>query len=91
MRDLSTVERSIRGRPIATLAELQLYAYEVPEDDEPPELITRLIAGDDVDPGDLYRELASEGRAAVANSDSALELVETLLRRLRAGFAHEIT
>lgn len=90
MRDLSTIKRSIRGHVIATLAELQTYAYEVPEDKSPPALMTRFTAGEEVDPSEFYEALDGEGRAAAGDSDAALEIVETLKARLRAAFPDEV-
>ena len=90
MKDVSKIHRSIRGRPIATLAELQLYAYEVPEDRVPPQVFTRLTAGEDVDPAELYQALENEGRIAAGDSDAALEIVETLKRRLTDAFPDEV-
>ncbi|HEX7145286.1 MAG TPA: hypothetical protein VF225_08250 [Gaiellaceae bacterium] len=90
MRDLSAIDRTIRGTPIATLAELQTYAYEVPEDKAPPALFSRLTAGEEVEPGELFTSLDTEGRVAAGDSDAALEIIETIKRRLRAAFPDEV-
>lgn len=89
MRDLSKIDLAIRGVPIATLEEIRTYAYEVPEHLSPPAIMTRFTAGEDVDPGDLYRALEGEGRVAAGDSDAALEILETLKARLRAAFPEE--
>lgn len=86
MRDLSRILRTVRGHPIASMAELQLYAYEVPEGSLPPPIMSRLTAGEDVDPRELYLALEGEARATVAHSDAALEVVEAIRQRLTAVF-----
>lgn len=86
MPNLNTTTRSIEGHEIATLAELQSYAYEVPEDKVPPASITRLTGGLDVDPIALYKDLNGVGREVVSHSDRALEIVNRILTRLRGSF-----
>lgn len=90
MRDLSAIDRTIRGTPIASLAELQAYAYEVPEDKAPPALLSRFTAGAEVDPGELFATLDAEGRIAAGDSDAAVEIVETIKRRLRTAFPDDL-
>jgi len=86
VRDLSEIERVIDGQAIATLAELQALSYEVPEDKVLPAVLTRFTSGAEVAPGELYRALDGEARDAVGDSDAGQELLEMLLRRLRAAF-----
>lgn len=91
MRDLTLETRSIRGKVIANLAELQAFAYEVPEGEVPPSALTRLAAGMDLDPDELYRALETEGARAAGDSDSALVFIETLKARLRKAFPDELS
>lgn len=86
MEDLSKIELFVGGRPIATMAEMQTYAYAVPEDQVGPAIITRFIAGEDVDVGELYRALVGDGRECVADDSAALEVIYTVAERLRSKF-----
>lgn len=86
----SEIVRELRGRPIATLAELGAYANEVPEALSPPPLFTRFTGGEEVDPSALYLELDSEGRRAAGDSDAALEMIEVFKGRLREAFPDEL-
>ena len=89
MEDLSKIELLVSGRPIATMAEMQTYAYAVPEDQVGPAIITRFIAGEAIDPGELHEALVGDGLAAVAGDDAALEVVQTVADRLRKAFPIE--
>jgi hypothetical protein len=90
MRDLSAIERTIRGKPIASLAELQAYTYEIPEGQAPPQLLNRFVAGEEVDPAELFAALDTEGRSAAGDSDAALEIIETIKRRLSTTFPNDV-
>lgn len=90
MRDLSAIERTIRGKPIASLAVLQTYMYEVPEDQAPPPVLSRFAAGEEVDPAELFTAVDTEGRSAAGDSDAALEIIETIKRRLIRTFPDEV-
>ena len=89
MEDLSKIELFVRGRPIATMEEMQAYAYAVPEDQTGPAIVTGFICGDDVDPGQLHRALVCEARSVVAENDGALEIILTVAGRLRKAFPNE--
>jgi len=89
MEDLAKIELFVGGIPIATMAEMQTYAYAVPEDQVGSAIITRFIAGEDVDPGQLQRALDGDARAAVAGDDAALEVIQTVAERLRKAFPTE--
>ena len=89
MEDLAKIELFVGGRPIATMAEMQTYAYAVPEDQVGPAIITRFVAGQEVNPGELHRALVGEGHAAVADDPAALEVVKAVADRLRKAFPTE--
>lgn len=77
---------TIRGDRIAWLDELAPYSYAIPEAKNPPEVFTRFVSGQEVDPRDLYAALDKEGRAAVIDDPEAVSIVEVLLARLDAAF-----
>ena len=91
MEDLAKIELVVGGRPVATLAEMQTYAYAVPEDQVAPAILTRFIAGEVVEPGELYRALIGDARASVASDPAGLEIINMVAERLRKAFPAETT
>lgn len=86
MKEVSEIKRSVGGHEIATLAEIQSLAYEVPEDAIPPASFTAFAAGKEVEPETLYEDLSGPFRQSLAANDRASQTIETLLYRLRRAF-----
>ena len=85
MKDLGQIKLCTGGQPVA-MAEMQTYVDGIPENKGVPAMIIRLIGGEDVDPGELYRALIGEARECVAGSSAAFEVTNTVAERLRRAF-----
>jgi hypothetical protein len=89
VRDLSQIFNNVRGVPVASLAELQRFAYAVPEDLLPPSVLTRFAAGEEVALDELYLGVTESGPRVLetsADKDEGLEALMTIRGRLEAAF-----
>jgi len=81
----------VRREQILSLAEFQRFAYGLPEDAVPPELLTRWATGEDIEPLELLRCLETEAIGAAASSDESLEVVRLASERLKGAFPDTAT
>lgn len=71
-----------------SLAEFQSYAYGLPEDSVPPPVMTRWMAGDDLNAEELFACLRGDATEAASGSDEALQIVRLALVRMALLFPH---
>ncbi len=76
----------VRGEQILSLAEFQRFAYGLPEDAVPPEILTRWATGEAFEPSELLRCLETEAIGVAASSDESLEVVRLASERLKGAF-----
>lgn len=88
MRDLSAVQLTVNGVPVASLADMQELAYAVPEDKTLPSAFAHVIAGESVSPHQLF-EACTCARDVVGDSDAALEILEVVEARLLRAFPQD--
>lgn len=82
----------VRRKQILSLEEFQRFAYGLPEDAVPPELLTRWATGEeDIEPSELLRCLEREAIGAAASSDESLEVVRLASERLKKAFPDTAT
>lgn len=74
------------GEPILSLAEFQRFAYGLPEDAVPPEVLTRWVAGEEFEPSRLLACFEEEATEVAASSDESLEVLRLAGERLRRAF-----
>lgn len=79
----------VRGVRIASLAELQRFAYAVPEHLAPPPVMTKFTAGQDVEPDELYEAVTVTGPHILETSDeqdAGLSVLNAIRDRLETSF-----
>jgi len=89
VKDLSQIFVRVRGVPVASLAELQQFAYAVPEHLAPPSVLIRITAGEEVPLDELARAVCEEGPKdleASSERDAGLEALRAIRERLEAAF-----
>jgi hypothetical protein len=74
------------GQPILSLAEFQRFAYGLPEDAVPPEVLTRWVAGEEFEPSRLLACFEEEAAEVAASSDESLEVLRQAVDRLKRAF-----
>jgi hypothetical protein len=79
------------GQPILSLAEFQRFAYGLPEDAVPPEVLTRWVAGEEFEPSRLLACFEEEAAEAAASSDESLEVLRLAADRLKRAFPDAAT
>lgn len=76
--------------PIASLAELQRFAYAVPEALVPPSVLTRFTAGEEVPLEELYEAVTVSGPAILETSEeqyAGLSALNAIRKRLEEAFS----
>lgn len=79
----------VRGERILSLAEFQRFAYGLPESAVAPELLTRWVTGEDIEPAQLLGCLETDAIDAATSSDESLEVVRAASERLRKAFPED--
>lgn len=76
----------VKQEPVLSLAEFQRFAYGLPEDAAPSEVLTGWATGEEIEPLNLLRCLEGEAAGPAASSDESLEVVRLASERLKRAF-----